>query len=70
MDRPRKQILNRSVNCFIVGRKENKVAVRKLDTIVFALFSVAVAVSTHLCLSPFLLPHVAVLRPFRFSVEI
>ena len=44
MDRPRKQILNRSVNCLIVSRKGNKVAMRKLGTIVFALFSVAVAV--------------------------
>ena len=49
VDRPRKQILNRSVNCLIVSRKENKVAMCKLGTIVFALFSVVVAVSTHLC---------------------
>ena len=40
VDRPRKQILNRSVNCLIVSRKENKVAMCKLGTIVFALFSV------------------------------
>ena len=69
MDRPRKQILNRSVNCLIVSRKENKVIMGKLGTTVFALFSVAVAVPTHLCLSPFLLPYVAVSRSFRVSVE-
>ena len=49
VDRRRKQILNRSVNCLIVSRKENKVAICKLGTIVFVLFSVVVAVSTHLC---------------------
>ena len=36
----------------------------KLGTTVFALFSVAVAVAvpTHVCLSPFLLPYVAVFK--------
>ena len=37
-------------------------------TIVFALFSVAFTISTHLCrLSPFLLTYVAVSRPCRLS---
>ena len=49
VDRLRKQSLNRSISCLIVSSKENKVAMHKLGTIVFALFSVAVAVSTHLC---------------------